>query len=58
MHPTPSSTRTDRKFPLTDIPTGLTAALVRRLADHQPGLIEGFLASAGLDLTPFCNPRN
>jgi len=22
---------------------------------YRPGLLEGFLASTGLDLTPFCN---
>jgi hypothetical protein len=25
---------------------------------YRPGLLDGFLASTGLDLTPFCNPRN
>jgi hypothetical protein len=25
---------------------------------YRPGLLGGFLASTGLDLTPFCNPRN
>ena len=25
---------------------------------YLPGLLDGFLASTGLDLTPFCNPRN
>jgi putative transposase len=25
---------------------------------YRPGLLEGFLASTGLDLTPFCNSRN
>ena len=23
---------------------------------YRPGLLEGFLASTGLDLTPFCSP--
>jgi hypothetical protein len=23
---------------------------------YRPALLEGFLASTGLDLTPFCNP--
>jgi putative transposase len=25
---------------------------------YRPSLLAGFLASTGLDLTPFCNPRN
>jgi hypothetical protein len=25
---------------------------------YRLALLEGFLASTGLDLTPFCNPRN
>jgi len=25
---------------------------------YRPGLIEGFLAGTGLDLTPLCNSRN
>jgi hypothetical protein len=25
---------------------------------YRPGLLDGFLASTGLDLTPFSNPRN
>jgi hypothetical protein len=25
---------------------------------YRPALLEGFLAGTGLDLTPFCNPRN
>jgi hypothetical protein len=25
---------------------------------YQPGLVEGFLAGTGLDLTPLCKPRN
>jgi hypothetical protein len=25
---------------------------------YRPGLLEGFLAKTGLDLTPFCNPHN
>jgi hypothetical protein len=24
---------------------------------YRPGLLEGFLASTRLDLTPFCNPH-
>ena len=36
------------------------AALVKtrlRRMQYQPGLLGGFLAKPGLDLTPFCNPR-
>ncbi len=38
----------------------LTALVKTRLKrmQYRPGLLEGFLASTGLDLTPFCNPRN
>ena len=38
----------------------LTALVKTRLKrmQYRPGLINGFLASTGLDLTPFCNPRN
>jgi hypothetical protein len=38
----------------------LTALIKTRLRhiQYQPGLLGGFLASTGLDLTPFCNPRN
>jgi putative transposase len=38
----------------------LTAPVKSRLRrmQHRPSLIDGFLASTGLDLTPFCNPRN
>jgi hypothetical protein len=25
---------------------------------YRPGLLDGFLASTGLDLTPFCNPHH
>jgi len=25
---------------------------------YRPGLLDGFLASTGLDLTPFCDSRN
>jgi hypothetical protein len=25
---------------------------------YRPGLLDGFLASTGLDFTPFCNSRN
>ncbi len=36
----------------------LTALVKTRLKrmQHRPGLLDGFLASTGLDLTPFCNP--
>jgi hypothetical protein len=37
MHPRPvKQPNLTRKFPLTDMPTGLTAALVTVLADHLP----------------------
>jgi putative transposase len=37
----------------------LTALVKTRLKkmQYRPGLLSGFLASTGLDLTPFCNPR-
>jgi hypothetical protein len=40
--------------------TQLTALVKTRLKRMQywPGLLEGFLASTGLDLTPFCNPHH
>jgi hypothetical protein len=28
----------------------------RRRMQYRPGLLDGFLASTGLDLTPLCNP--
>ena len=36
----------------------LTALVKTRLKrmQYRPGLLEGFLAGTGLDLTPFCNP--
>jgi hypothetical protein len=36
----------------------LTALVKTRLKQmqYQPGLLDGFLADTGLDLTPFCNP--
>jgi hypothetical protein len=37
--------------------TGLVKTRLRRM-QYRPGLLEGFLASTGLDLTPFCNPTN
>ncbi len=38
----------------------LTTLIKTRLKrmQYRPGLLAGFLASTGLDLTPFCNPRN
>lgn len=38
----------------------LTALVKTRLKrmQYRPALLEGFLASTGLDLTPFCNPRH
>ena len=38
----------------------LTALVKTRLKkmQYRPGLLDGFLASTGLDLTPFCNPRH
>ena len=37
--------------------TALVKTQLRRM-QYRPALLEGFLASIGLDLTPFCNPRN
>ena len=37
--------------------TALVKTRLRRM-QYRPGLLDGFLAGAGLDLTPFCNPRN
>jgi DDE superfamily endonuclease len=38
----------------------LTALVKTRLKrmQYRPALLEGFLASTGLDLTPFCNPHH
>jgi hypothetical protein len=38
----------------------VTALIKTRLKhmQYRPGLLDGFLASTGLNLTPFCNPRN
>jgi hypothetical protein len=36
--------------------TGLVKTRLRWM-QYRPGLLDGFLASTGLDLTPFCNPR-
>jgi transposase len=38
----------------------LTALIKTRLKrmQYRPALLDGFLASTRLDLTPFCNPRN
>ena len=40
--------------------TELTALIKTRLkrVQYRPGLLEGFLASTGLDLTPFCTPSH
>jgi putative transposase len=35
--------------------TALVKTRLRRM-QHRPGLLDRFLASTGLDLTPFCNP--
>jgi len=37
----------------------LTALVKTRLKrmQYRPGLLDGFLASTGLDLTPFCTPH-
>ena len=37
--------------------TALIKTRLRRM-QYRPGLLGGFLASTGFDLTPFCNPRN
>ena len=37
--------------------TALVKTRLRRM-QYRTGLLEGFLASTRLDLTPFCNPRN
>jgi hypothetical protein len=37
--------------------TALIKTRLRRM-QYRPGLLGGFLASTGLDLTPFCEPRN
>ena len=37
--------------------TALVKTRLRRM-QYRPGLLEGFLASTGLDLTPFCNSRH
>ncbi len=44
---------------LTKHSIGQLAALVKTRLErmqYRPGLLDGFLASTGLDLTPFCNP--
>jgi putative transposase len=35
--------------------TALVRTRLKRM-QYQPGLLDGFLASTGLDFTPFCNP--
>jgi hypothetical protein len=37
--------------------TALVKTRLRRM-QYRPGLLDGFLASTRLNLTPFCNPRN
>ena len=37
--------------------TDLIKTRLKRM-QYRPGLLDGFLASTGLDLTPFCNSRN
>ena len=37
--------------------TALVKTRLRRM-QYRPGLLDGFLASTGLDLTPFCNPHH
>lgn len=37
--------------------TALVKTRLKRM-QYQPGLLHGFLASTGLDLTPFCNPHH
>jgi hypothetical protein len=41
---------------VADLSPGCNVGLVRTAAYYHPGLIDGFLASTGLDLTPLCNP--
>jgi putative transposase len=37
--------------------TALIKTPLKRM-QYRPGLLDGFPASTGLDLTPFCNPGN
>ncbi len=37
--------------------TALVKTRLRRM-QYRPGLLDGFLAGTGLDLTPFCTPRH
>ena len=37
--------------------TALVKTRLRRM-QYRPGLLEGFHAGTGLDLTPFCNPHH
>ncbi len=49
MHPHPvKQPNLTRKFPLTDMPTGLMAALVTRLADRLPIGLQIFLWEGAL----------
>ena len=36
--------------------TALVKTRLRRM-QYRPGLLDGFLASTHLDMTPFCNPH-
>lgn len=36
--------------------TTLVKTRLKRM-QYRPGLLDGFLASTSLDLTPFCNPH-
>jgi hypothetical protein len=37
--------------------TALVKTWLKRM-QYRPGLLDGFLASTGLDLGPFCNPHH
>ena len=37
--------------------TALVRTRLKRM-QYRPSLLDGFLTSAGLDLTPFCNPNH
>ncbi|HEY3956372.1 MAG TPA: hypothetical protein VGM53_23635 [Streptosporangiaceae bacterium] len=37
--------------------TTLVKTRLKRM-QYRPGLLEGFLHSTGLNLSPFCNPHN
>jgi len=42
--------------PLRTPPFGLAGLVTFLVYEPRPALLEGFLASTGLDFTPFCNP--